>query len=98
MEKTSQSMFARAVLSIEHILMQTLMSWFVRILKWNTLDLLLVLNPDFGKIFHYSYFLSFITHYLVFDIIYCTVPHRLCQRNSVTWLCISFNFIIPFLE
>jgi hypothetical protein len=51
MDKPSQPMFARAVLSIEHILMQILR--FVRTLKWNTRVLLLVLNPDFGKIFHY---------------------------------------------
>ena len=74
MEETSQSMFARAVLSIEHILTQILTSCFVRTLIWNTRVLSLFLNPDFRKIFHYSYF--FITFHLVFDIIYCTVPHR----------------------
>jgi len=43
-----------------------------------------------------------ITHIFIFYpviisyFVYFTVSYRLYLRNSVTWLCISFNLIIPF--
>jgi len=45
---------------------------------------------------HIFIFYPFITFYLDFYPIYFTVAHRLYLRNPVTWLCISFNLIIPF--
>ena len=44
MEKPSQSVFARATLSVVCILMQVLVFWLVLTLKWNTQVALLVLK------------------------------------------------------
>jgi len=47
---------------------------------------------------HIFIFSPFIIFCLVFFLIYFMVPYRLYLRNSVTWLYIIFNLIIPFLE
>jgi hypothetical protein len=43
-------------------------------------------------------FCVLLSHFTLFYLIYFTVTCRLYIRNSLAWLCISFNFVITFLE
>jgi hypothetical protein len=48
------------------------------------------------SITHIFVFYPDIISYFVYYLIYFKVSYRLYLMNSVTWLCISFNLIIPF--
>jgi hypothetical protein len=92
MAKSSNSAFSRKVLIAVRMLMEILESWLVITLKWNTLVASLILKqlkfPSKGV--------------SKLDTFRC-MENRLCDpqlsyTNSVTWLCISFLLIIPFVE